>query len=106
MKNIIVSGATGFIGKSVVKELVSNGYNVTALVREPEKEEIHHIDGASYVKFSLENASEDLLKLQETEYDTFFHFAWAGSAGEARVDYELQMKNVGLYKTNMVDCHF
>ena len=95
MKNIIVSGATGFIGKSVVKELVSNGYNVTALVREPEKEEVHHIDGASYVKFSLENASEDLLKLQGTKYDTFFHFAWAGSAGEARVDYELQMKNVG-----------
>lgn len=100
MKNVIVSGANGFIGKSVVKELATNGYNVTALVRKPEKDEGQHIDGVTYTKFSLENAREDILKLQGTEYDTFYHFAWAGSAGNARVDYELQLKNVGW----TVDC--
>lgn len=100
MKNVIVSGANGFIGKSVVKELAIHGYKVTALVREVEKDEGQHIDGVTYVKFSLENANEDLLKLQGTEYDTFYHFAWAGSAGNARVDYELQLKNVGW----TVDC--
>lgn len=100
MKNVIVSGANGFIGKNVVKELAIHGYKVTALVREVEKDEGQHIDGVTYVKFSLENAKEDLLKLQGNEYDTFFHFAWAGSAGDARVDYELQLKNVGW----TVDC--
>ena len=33
-------------------------------------------------------------------YDTFLHFAWSGSAGEARVDYNLQMQNA----LNTVEC--
>ena len=34
-----------------------------------------------------------LEKIPYDKYDTFIHFAWAGSAGEARVDYNLQMQN-------------
>ena len=34
-----------------------------------------------------------LEKISTGKYDTFIHFAWAGSAGPARVDYNLQMQN-------------
>ena len=43
----------------------------------------------------LDISDTEKLKLQipADKYDTFIHFAWAGSAGTARIDYELQMKN-------------
>lgn len=34
MRKAIVSGANGFVGSAVVKELISQGYEVYALVRE------------------------------------------------------------------------
>ena len=37
MKNITVFGATGMLGKPVVRELVAAGYKITAMVRSPEK---------------------------------------------------------------------
>lgn len=37
MKKIAVIGATGFVGKQVVKELESRGYNVDAIVRDASK---------------------------------------------------------------------
>ena len=38
MKNTcVVAGATGYIGKSVVREAVRQGYKTVALVRDPKK---------------------------------------------------------------------
>ena len=39
---IIVFGATGGVGKSVVKQAVDNGFEVTAFVRTPSKLEVTH----------------------------------------------------------------
>ncbi|MBQ9253309.1 MAG: NAD(P)H-binding protein [Bacteroidales bacterium] len=36
-KNVLMIGATGFVGSAILQELVSRGHNVTALVRNPEK---------------------------------------------------------------------
>ena len=36
-KNVLLIGATGFVGSAILQELVSRGHNVTALVRNPEK---------------------------------------------------------------------
>jgi len=37
MQNILVAGATGYLGKYIVRELVSRKFNTTALVRNPAK---------------------------------------------------------------------
>ena len=37
MKNVVLIGATGFVGSSILKELVARGHKVTAIVRNPEK---------------------------------------------------------------------
>ncbi len=37
MRKITVFGATGMLGKPVVRELVDAGFEVTAMVRSPEK---------------------------------------------------------------------
>ncbi len=41
MAKIAIIGATGFVGNAVLKEAVSRGHEVTALVRHPEKVEKH-----------------------------------------------------------------
>jgi len=37
MKNVLVTGATGVIGRRLVHELLENGYQVRVLVRDPER---------------------------------------------------------------------
>ncbi len=55
MKNITVIGATGMIGIPVTKELVKAGYNVTALVRNPDKASAIFTEGVKFVKGDLDN---------------------------------------------------
>lgn len=90
MKIAAVTGANGFIGSAVVKELLLNDYYVYALVHKntsniPEDKNLkkipYLIDDFDDVKKNIE------------ECDIFFHFAWSGSAGPERGDVELQLKN-------------
>ncbi|MCD7978160.1 MAG: NAD(P)H-binding protein [Tannerellaceae bacterium] len=37
MKQIVLIGASGFIGSAILKEALSRGYKVKAVVRNPEK---------------------------------------------------------------------
>ena len=37
MKNVIVTGGTGFIGSWLLQELLNNGLHVTAIVRDRNK---------------------------------------------------------------------
>lgn len=36
-KNVVLIGASGFVGSAILEELLSRGHNVTAVVRHPEK---------------------------------------------------------------------
>lgn len=37
MKNVVLIGASGFVGTAILKELLERGHKVTAIVRNPEK---------------------------------------------------------------------
>lgn len=37
MKNVALIGASGFVGKAILNELLNRGHNVTAIVRNPER---------------------------------------------------------------------
>lgn len=50
--NIAVIGATGFVGKSIVKELVHRNYSVIGIARQQPKETVL---GVSYYNISVEN---------------------------------------------------
>lgn len=42
MKNILLIGASGFVGSAVLKEALERGHSVTALIRDPAKLTIRH----------------------------------------------------------------
>lgn len=100
MKNVIISGADGFVGSYTVKNFLDHGIKVLALdiVDEPRRLKEH--ENLVYIKANLSNPDILIDIVEKDFYDTFLHFAWAGSAGEARVNYDLQMQNA----LNTVEC--
>jgi len=93
MRRAIISGANGFVGSAVVRELLQNGYEILALDREgcfgnlPTNENVH------FIPCDLAEIGHLKEKLPKQDFDIFFHFAWAGSAGPARADTALQLQN-------------
>lgn len=93
MKNVIITGADGFVGSYTVKCFVDNGCSVLAIDMGESPRRLTVGDNLEYMQCDVSNTSVMLEKIQSDKYDTFIHFAWAGSAGEARIDYNLQMQN-------------
>src|SRR5574341_1528499 len=68
MKKVLVTGATGFIGRHLVKELVRWGYKVRVLTRNiKQNQEIEVINGDITSPASLKDACSDV--------DYVFHLA-------------------------------
>ena len=93
MKKAIVTGANGFVGGALVKELINNGIEVIALDLEGHNNNLPKDDKVKFYPFDLTNAFEIKDALKDAGADTFYHFAWAGSAGPARADAALQLNN-------------
>lgn len=101
MKKAIVTGANGFVGAAVVKELLQHNYQVFALVRNRSSLTIEH-ENVSCVFWDGKDVDsiQDLLPPQA--YQLFYHFAWAGSSNPAdRVNVPLQLECVNM-AVNMV----
>lgn len=91
MKKALVTGANGFVGGAVVRELLAHGIEVIALDREGCNGNIP--DGARFVPHELSNSAALPELIPDRDIDAFYHFAWAGSAGPARADTTLQLNN-------------
>lgn len=73
MRKAIVSGANGFVGSAVVKELISQGYEVYALVRENHYDQVPINEMVRIVPFSLENIEALGEVIPINEYEAFYH---------------------------------
>ncbi len=103
MKKCIVTGATGFIGTALCRELLRGGDEVFAVVR-PKSARRHKLTDLQKVdsaaKTRLHVVEADLGRLggalseAQTRADVFFHLAWNGSAGAEREDFDIQQKNI------------
>ena len=90
MQCAVVTGANGFIGNAVIKELQKHGVRVIALGHNSKKNILHNI---KYLSFELENVDQIYEELSCENVEVFYHFAWKGSAGEDRADSALQLMN-------------
>ena len=93
MQKVIITGADGFVGSYTVDCFLQHGKEVLALdiVDKPRRLKAH--PNLQYRKLDVTQIGELLNTIDKDYYDTFIHFAWEGSAGPKRVDYDLQMKN-------------
>lgn len=94
MKKAIVTGANGFVGGATLRELLHHGYEVWAVGHQDHFSNVPEDPNVHKVSCDLEETKTLPEKIPTGEYDLFYHFAWAGSAGPARADTVLQLNNV------------
>ncbi len=93
MKKAIVTGANGFVGSAVIRELIKHDYMVYALDREGMNDNLPKDQHVAFIPCELAEMASLKESIPTDDYDVFFHFAWVGSAGPDRADTALQLQN-------------
>lgn len=95
MKKTIVTGANGFVGSNVCKELCKQGVKVFAVVKDEQEniDNIKNLPDIQIIYCDLSNIITLESKISDRDIDVFYHFAWVGSAGPLRCDEEIQLQN-------------
>lgn len=96
MKKIVITGATSFLGRSVIKRLLKKEYYIYALCRlnSSSLTYLPKNDKLEIVYGSLSDM-DVVLPLHIKKADIFIHFAWDGSGRQGRADKIVQNKNAG-----------
>ena len=93
MKTAIVTGANGFVGGAVTKELLANGYKVYALDRDGCNNNLPSNEKCVFVPCDWADMASLTEKIPADEAEIMYHFAWVGSAGPMRADTKMQLQN-------------
>lgn len=103
MKKAIVTGANGFVGTSVVSELLKNDIEVLALGRKPigelDQKRLYESEGLTYLQIDMSEIDSLPERLNETRWTpgdscVFYNFAWFGKNGLTDGTIKDQVKNV------------
>ena len=100
MKQVIVTGATGFIGARLVRELIDNDIYVIAPVRDELRAREQFFggedpcDGTHLRLLTYYSEEYESLCSEGLQIDAFYHLAWGGVAPEKKNDRAIQVKNI------------
>lgn len=92
MEKVIITGANGFIGKRLIKLLLSKNFEVWAIVRR--KDYLDKYDKLHIIEANFDDYRDldSLLDVKGFEY--FYHLAWDGVDSSKFHDYDKQLKNI------------
>lgn len=94
MKNIMIIGASGFIGEHLLKYYLNNSDNVCAVVRQPKKlEKYKECNNIEIVKADFEEYDKISCISKMRNIDILYYLAWGGYGKETN-DYKAQIKNI------------
>ncbi|MFA6832857.1 MAG: NAD(P)-dependent oxidoreductase [Bacteroidaceae bacterium] len=91
----IVTGACGFVGSALVKELLSHNKTEKVLCIDKIKNEsrIPNDPRIEFLSLSIDSIDSLTDLIHGETYDVFYHYAWVGSAGPLRMDEKVQTQN-------------
>lgn len=95
MEHVIVTGATGMIGATMIEQMLADGIKITAVIR-PASSKAKNLpthDNLTVIECDIDNLPS-LSQMLSHNYDTFYHFAWNGTYGLSRDDIYLQEQNI------------
>lgn len=94
--NVVVTGATSFLGRAMTDRLLKDGHKVYAVIR-PASPNMGRLDKSRRGLTLIERQLEELDTLDtviEEPCQAFYHFGWDGSGSENRKNRAVQQKNV------------
>nr|WP_325300795.1 NAD(P)-dependent oxidoreductase [uncultured Dysosmobacter sp.] len=96
MKKVVVTGANGFVGSAVCRELSVRGIEVIAVVRDggSDMASIGALSGIRIACCPMDQYSKLPDIIGDRDIDVFYHFAWEGSSGPKRGDDAVQQNNI------------
>ncbi len=95
MKRVVITGATGFIGSWLVKEMLQNQIEVVALVRDKRTNRFDDLENRNMLRLIQYHTVEFMeLEKESSTIDAFYHLAWAGVSTEQKNDGQLQLDNI------------
>lgn len=96
MKNVLVSGADGFVGRNLVNRLLRDGKEVYAVVYPGNNiyTEYHDIK-LHVISLDLNQVLDHLNSFPEN-IDVFYHLAWVGVKPEFRNNLDIQLTNISM----------
>ena len=100
MENVIITGADGFVGSYTVNYFLDQGKRVLAIDMGKEPSRLKDHPNLRYIQCDISKTNTMLELIPIGDYDTFLHFAWVGSSGPSRDNYNLQIQNA----LNTVEC--
>lgn len=98
MKKVIVTGANGFIGSSLIKKMNANNVEVVAVDITFAGNRLPDSNLITKVESGVDAALAEMIP--DGEYDAFFHLAWRGVNGVEKADPSVQLANIQM----AVDC--
>lgn len=93
MERVIVTGANGFIGSSLIKKLVKKNIEVVAVDISFSNSKLPQCELIKGIEVGLDDAKKLEDAIPANSYDAFYHFAWAGVNGLSKADPVVQLKN-------------
>lgn len=93
MNKVIVTGANGFIGSSLIKRLVDENIQVLAIDISFKDSRLPESNFVTKIEMNLDNEYIMLANLPIDRYDAFYHFAWRGVNGIDKADPVIQLAN-------------
>ncbi len=96
MKKSIVTGANGFVGRWLVKELILQGVDVIGVVHNEKSNitELQQFENVKIIICPLEKIGTLPFLIKDDNIDVFYHLAWDGTSGINRSDIRRQLSNV------------
>ena len=94
--NVVVTGATSFLGRALVDRLLKEKNQVFAVVR-PGSGNMGSLGAERQGLVRIQRNLEELHELSQVIHEpcqAFYHFGWDGSGSENRMKREVQQKNV------------
>lgn len=104
MKNVIVTGANGFLGSTLISKLVDSGIRVLAIDVSFEPSHLPDTDLITKLETFITGVDDLVAKVPKGEYDAFYHFAWAGVNGAVKANPIAQIKNIEMAAICMTVC--
>ena len=96
MKNILITGANGFIGYNLCKTFINEDVTIFALIRKNTNKILELNKYSNFHAITCDMADYINLPkiLKNNNVDIIYHFAWEGSAGPLRGDAYKQIDNI------------